>query len=110
MERPMRVVLADDHEMFRAGLRRLLGEEPDVEIIGEAADGLAAVRLAGELSPDVVVMDLSMPGMDGVTATREILGVKAPVRPKVVALSSLSDPQRRNAMFAAGAVAYVVKH
>jgi DNA-binding NarL/FixJ family response regulator len=110
MDKTVRVVLADDHEMFRAGLRRLLEAEPGVQIVGEAADGNAAVQLVDQVLPDVIVMDLSMPGMDGIAATRQILGKSASRSTKVIALSSLSDVQRCSAMLEAGAVAYVVKH
>jgi DNA-binding NarL/FixJ family response regulator len=68
----IRVVIADDHPVVRTGLRSLLEPEPDIEVVGEAADGSEAVSLAGRLEPDVVLMDLRMPGVDGVTATRRI--------------------------------------
>src|SRR5438094_9688363 len=68
---PLRVLLVDDHDLFRTGLRNLL-EEQGVEIVGEAGDGAHAVRLVRELAPDVVVMDLNMPGVTGVEATRQV--------------------------------------
>ncbi|MGO1334589.1 MAG: response regulator, partial [Cellulosimicrobium funkei] len=72
--RPVRVLLADDHAAIRAGLRLLLDAAPDVEVVGEAADGTAAVTNARALRPDVVLMDLRMPGVDGIEATRVITG------------------------------------
>lgn len=68
----LRVVLADDHSVLRAGLRALLNGEPDIEVVGEAGDGQEAVALAERLRPDVVVMDISMPKLDGLRATRQI--------------------------------------
>ena len=70
----IRVLLVDDQEMVRDGLGALLSSAPDIELVGEAGDGLLAVQLAAELRPDVVVMDIRMPGMDGLTATARILG------------------------------------
>ena len=68
-----RVLVADDHPTFRRGLRALIDSLPDIELIGEAADGEAAVEQAAQLLPDVVVMDLNMPGLNGVEATRKIV-------------------------------------
>lgn len=69
----IRVLLADDHAILRDGLRALLSESQDIEVVGQAADGLEAIRLAGELQPDVVVMDIAMPCVSGLEATRRIL-------------------------------------
>ena len=66
----IRVAIADDHALVRMGFRALIESEPDLEVVGEAADGLAAVELARQANPDVVLMDIRMPGMDGVTATQ----------------------------------------
>jgi DNA-binding NarL/FixJ family response regulator len=74
MGETIRVLLVDDQEMVRDGLGALLSSAPDIELVGEAGDGLRAVQLARELKPDVVVMDIRMPGMDGLTATGRILG------------------------------------
>lgn len=68
----IRILLADDHAIFRAGLHALLDAQPDMQVIGEAGDGAQAVRLARELKPDIVLLDLSMPGMDGLTALRRM--------------------------------------
>ncbi|MDZ5079043.1 response regulator transcription factor [Nesterenkonia sp. HG001] len=75
--RPLRVVLVDDHASIRAGLRLLLDTADDIEVIGEAADGAAAVRQVQALRPDVVIMDARMPGTDGISATRQIVGAGA---------------------------------
>ncbi len=68
----MRVLLADDHALVRGGIRLLLESEPDIEVVGEAEDGLAAIALTEEFQPDVVVMDISMPKINGIAATRRI--------------------------------------
>jgi two-component system, NarL family, response regulator NreC len=69
---PTRILIADDHGVLRAGLRALLNAESDLVVVGEAADGQVALRLAAETHPDVVVMDISMPGVDGIEATRQL--------------------------------------
>ena len=102
----IRVLLVDDHELVRAGLTRLLAGTGDIEVVGGAADGEEAVALAREASPDVVLMDISMPRMDGVEATRRIA---ADPRVKVVMLTSFSDRERINDALDAGAVGYALK-
>lgn len=102
----VRVLLVDDHDVFRHGLAQLLAEE-GVEIVAEANSGQAAIRLTAELAPDVVLMDLSMPAMSGVEATRELVAASSGVR--VVILSLSDDDESMLDALLAGAVGYVVK-
>ena len=102
----MRVLLADDHTLLREGLRRSL-EEAGVDVVGEAPDGEAAVRLAGELAPDVVLMDVSMPRLGGVDATREIRSRFPDV--EVLILTMHADASVVNDAVRAGAAGYLVK-
>jgi DNA-binding NarL/FixJ family response regulator len=103
----IRVLLVDDHAVVRAGLAQLLAGAADIEVVGQAGDGAEAVALARQCRPDVVLMDLQMPGMDGVEATRRIhrLGAGS----EVVALTSFSDSERIVAALDAGAVGYLLK-
>lgn len=101
-----RVLLVDDHELVRAGLSRLLDSAEDICVVGTAANGVEAVRLARETAPDVVLMDVSMPVMDGVEATRHIAADPAT---KVVMLTSFSDRERIHDALDAGAVGYILK-
>lgn len=105
---PIRVLLADDHRIILDGLRTLLGGEGDIEVIAEAEDGHAAVRLAGALSPDVVVMDITMPDLNGIDATRRIKALNP--RTRVVALSARSDAQAAGRILEAGASGYLCKN
>jgi DNA-binding NarL/FixJ family response regulator len=102
----IRVLLVDDHAVLRGGLERLLAGEPDIEVVGTAADGDEAVREVRRTRPDVVLMDLQMPGTDGVTATRRIA---AEGGPDVLVLTSFSDAERIVAALDAGAVGYLLK-
>ena len=102
-----RVLLVDDHAMVRAGIAAMLSVTDDLEVVGQATDGAAAVAAANECSPDVVLMDLSMPGVDGVEATRQILTDHPDVR--IVVLTSFSDRDRVSDALAAGAVGYQLK-
>ena len=101
------VLLVDDHAMLRKGLRVLLDAEEDLRVVGEAGDGEAAVERARELTPDVVVMDITMPGVSGVDATRAILA-EAP-HTKVVALSIHAGKRFVESMLQAGAAGYILK-
>jgi DNA-binding NarL/FixJ family response regulator len=103
---PLRVLLVDDHDLFRTGLRSLL-EEQGLEIVGEAADGSAALHLTAELAPEVVVMDLNMPGTNGVEATRQITTM-APLTRVVVLTISDHDSDVLDAILA-GACGYLMK-
>jgi DNA-binding NarL/FixJ family response regulator len=103
----IRVLIADDQELMRTGFRLILRSEPDIEVVGEAGDGEEAVRLAGDLVPDVVLMDLRMPGMDGVEATRRITGANPQVR--VVVLTTFDLDEYVFASLQAGASAFLLK-
>jgi DNA-binding NarL/FixJ family response regulator len=103
----IRVLLADDHRMVRAGLRALLASAADVEVVAEAADGAQAVQAVRDSAPDLVLMDLSMPVLDGIAATRTIRTDHPGVR--VVVLSSFDDQDRVRQALAAGATGYVLK-
>jgi DNA-binding NarL/FixJ family response regulator len=103
----IRVLLVEDHGVVRAGLRKLLTTLDDIEVVGEAADGAEAIELAAEARPDVVLMDLSMPTVDGVEATRSIVAAGGDVH--VVVLTSISDRERILAALDAGAVGYLLK-
>jgi len=101
------VLLVDDHPLVRAGLTTLIATTDDLDVVGEASGGEQAVILAGTLEPDVVLMDLSMPGMDGVEATRRILEAHPQIH--VVVLTSFADQRRVSEALAAGAVGYLLK-
>jgi DNA-binding NarL/FixJ family response regulator len=103
----IRVLLADDHQLVRSGLAALLTGSDDIEVVGTASNGMEAVELARETSPDVVLMDLVMPGMDGVEATRRLVADQPQVQ--VVVLTSFSDQERILAALDAGAVGYLLK-
>src|SRR5690348_8104056 len=102
-----RVLLVDDHPTFRRGLRALFDSLADIEVIGEAADGDAAVALATELKPDVVLMDLNMPGVNGVEATRQLVAAEPQIA--VLVLTMLDEDESVFAAMRAGARGYVVK-
>ena len=102
------VLIVDDHAIVRTGLAQLLGTTADLRLVGEAADGEQAVALAAELRPDVVLMDLSMPGVDGVAATARILAANPEIH--VLVLTSFSDQTRILDALHAGAEGYLLKH
>jgi DNA-binding NarL/FixJ family response regulator len=101
------VMIADDHEVVRAGLRQLLGTFADVELVAEAADGEEAVRRCEEHHPDVALLDLAMPGTDGIEATRRIRAVSPGTT--VVVFTSFSDRERILRALDAGAIGYLLK-
>jgi DNA-binding NarL/FixJ family response regulator len=103
----IRVLLADDHKLVRAGLASLLDSTDDMSVVGEAENGSCALELAAELRPDVILMDLSMPVMDGVQATRELM--RSQPENIVVVLTSFSDQARVSDALRAGAVGYLLK-
>ena len=106
-ERKIRVLLVDDHSVVRQALAHLLGNSPDIEVVGEAADGRAASELVRKLRPDVVTMDISMPGMNGIEATRIIHAEFPTVR--IIGLSLFTDAERAEEMRRAGAAEYLTK-
>jgi DNA-binding NarL/FixJ family response regulator len=103
----IRVLLADDHRIVRDGLRTLIMKQKDMEVVGEAEDGRTAVAMTKKLLPDVVIMDITMPDMNGITATRKIVGEIPGV--KVIALSMHSDRRFVSGMLDAGALGYLLK-
>ncbi|UCC65726.1 MAG: response regulator transcription factor [Anaerolineae bacterium] len=107
MNRPITVLLVDDHEVVRQGLRAFLEAHPEFTVVGEAESGAAAVRLAQEHIPDVVLMDLVMPGMDGVEATRQVRDVSP--RSQVVVLTSYHEDEHIFPALQAGAISYILK-
>jgi DNA-binding NarL/FixJ family response regulator len=104
---PIRIIAADDHQIMREGIKLLIADEPDMELVGEASTGRQALDMAGTLTPDVVVMDIGMPEMDGVEATTKIVAAHPAV--KVIALSMHADPYYINSMKRAGASGYILK-
>ena len=103
----IRIVLADDHGMMREGLKSLIAKQMGMEVVGEAEDGYAVVQLVNDLKPDVVIMDIGMPNLNGIEATRQIVNENEGV--KVLALSQYSDPRMVSEMFRAGARGFVLK-
>jgi DNA-binding NarL/FixJ family response regulator len=104
---PVRVLLVDDQALFREALSTLLQVRPEIEVVGEAGDGAAALRQAAELRPDVVLMDLHMPVLDGIAATRRLRVEQPGVR--VLALTTFDDDEDVFAALRAGAVGYLLK-
>ncbi|MER6392830.1 response regulator [Streptomyces sp. NPDC059382] len=104
---PVRVLLVDDQPLVRSGLRVLMADHPDLEVVGEASTGAEAVRLAGEIDPDVVVMDIRMPVMDGIEATRLITA--GPATARVLVLTTFDEDDHVYGALRAGASGFVVK-
>jgi DNA-binding NarL/FixJ family response regulator len=103
----VRILLVDDHRLFRDGLRPLLARERGIEVVGEAGDGLEAVALVKSLAPDIVLMDVTMPGMNGIEATRAIVAARAET--KVVILTMHVDRRYATEALRAGASGYLLK-
>jgi two-component system response regulator NreC len=103
----IRVLLADDHQLFRQGMRSMLANDARIKVIGEAENGRSAVQLARQLAPDVIVMDISMPDLNGIDATRQIKE-RSP-RIQVLALSAHADRRFVTGILAAGAAGYILK-
>ena len=107
MERTIRILIADDHAVVREGLRAVLGSEPDMEVVGEAATGKEVLERAAELRPDVILMDIQMPGINGIEASRRILDASPKVG--VVVLTMFEDDASVFSAMRAGARGYVLK-
>ena len=103
----IRLLIVDDHSVVRRGLETLLGTFADIEIVGTAADGNEAVQLAAECHPDIILMDLSMPNLDGFEATRQILAANPKIR--IVALTSFSEQRKVFDAISSGAIGYLLK-
>jgi len=103
----IRIILADDHKIVRNGLRSLIEKEGDMEVVAEAEDGRTAVQLAVQLSPQVVLMDIAMPGLNGIEATRQIIAAAPQI--KVIALSMHAEKRYIMEMLKAGASGYLLK-
>jgi two-component system response regulator NreC len=103
----IKVVIADDHQIVREGLRAMLEKEHDIKVVGEAVDGRMTERLARELTPDVIIMDVAMPDLNGIEATRQIVAELPGV--KIIALSMHDDRRFVLNMFKAGAAGYMLK-
>jgi len=107
MTSPIRVLIADDHAILRKGIRALLGTESDIEVVGETGDGLQTVDQAQALRPDVILMDLLMPNMDGIEATRRVTATAPGVR--VLILTSFAADDKVFPAIKAGALGYILK-
>src|SRR5437667_5450804 len=110
----IKVLIADDHMMFRQGLRMLFEMEPDIRVVGEARDGLEVQQLAMELQPDIILMDINMPGADGVEATRQILKERpgtpgvAGAHPAIIILTMFREDEHLFQAIRAGAKGYLL--
>jgi CheY-like chemotaxis protein len=103
----IRVLLADDHAVMRDGLISILQDQPDMEVVAQAENGIEAVQMADRTAPDVILMDITMPEMDGIAATEEIL--KKRIRTRIIGLSMHDDPSIEERMMHAGASKYIYK-
>lgn len=103
----IRVVIADDHPVARAGIRKFLEKEPDIQVVAEASSGEEAIKLVVELSPDILLLDMELPGMRGTEVARKLKEMKSPV--KVLALSTYDNRQYILGLLASGAAGYLIK-
>jgi NarL family two-component system response regulator LiaR len=103
----IKVLIVDDHQVVRQGLRTFLDLHEDISVIGEADDGILAVEMANRLQPDIILMDLVMPHMDGITATQKVLESGLPI--KIIALTSFSEDDKVFPAIQAGAASYLLK-
>jgi two-component system, NarL family, response regulator NreC len=103
----IRVLLADDHAILRSGIRALLEDEPDIEVVGEAEDGHAVIRMVAELEPDVILIDIAMPRLNGLEATRRIM--QANPQAKILILTMHENEEYVRQVFASGAMGYILK-
>jgi NarL family two-component system response regulator LiaR len=106
-KKKIKVLIVDDHQVVRQGLRTFLELQPDFDVVGEAGDGATAVDLVHQFKPDVVLMDLVMPQIDGISATRQVVSMGLPI--KVIALTSFTDDDRVFPAIQAGACSYLLK-
>lgn len=104
----IRVLIADDHDIVRGGIRRILEDQEDIQIVGEASDGQKAIQKVRETAPDVVLLDISMPGMDGLDVTKQLKAIDPEVR--ILILTMHAEEQYAPRLMRAGAMGYVTKH
>ncbi len=104
---PIRVLLADDHPVVRTGIRNLLGRSPDIQVVGEASNGTEALQLCDELKPDVILLDMEMPGLKGVEVAQRLRSAESSIR--VLALSAYDDKQYILELLESGASGYLTK-
>jgi two-component system invasion response regulator UvrY len=104
----IRVFIADDHSIVRGGIRRILEDQEDIQVVGEAGDGLEAIQKVLEADPDVILLDISMPGMDGLDVTKQLKAIDPKVR--ILILTMHAEEQYAPRLMRAGAMGYVTKH
>lgn len=105
----IRIAVCDDHSLFRTGMRMILASQPDLEFVGEAGDGAAGVAMAKELRPDVLIMDVRMPGMDGIEATEHVIAEMGDAAPKILILTTFDLDEAVARAVRAGASGFVLK-